>query len=205
MKLTALTLATLLGIGSLALAQGPGPGPGGEGPGPRGPAPGGGRPMAGNLFAPEMIMRHAEEISLTDEQRQAIRSEMDKAQDQFQDMQRKVRDEMEKMEDLMKPERVDENAVRAQLDKVLAAESEIKKAQLTLMIRIKNQLTGQQQGQLKEIQRNMMQQPRGPRPGGPPEGDQGFQRGQRPGGPAPEGGRGLQRGPRPQGPPPPEQ
>jgi len=52
---------------------------------------------------------------------------------------------------LVKPASVDESAVLAQLDKVLAAEREIKRTQLTLMIRIKNKLTAQQQSLLEEL------------------------------------------------------
>jgi Spy/CpxP family protein refolding chaperone len=205
MKLTAVAVVAAVAMIGTAWAQEPGPGgrgPGSGGPqqGPRGFGPGGTRPMAGNLYAPEMIMRHADDLGLTEQQHKAIRVEVDKTQDRFPELQRKVRDETEKMEDLLKAERVDENQVNAQLDKILAAESEVKKAHLSMMIRIKNQLTAEQQTKLKEMQRNLMQQPRGPV--GPPEGGQNLQRGPRPQGPPPEGGQGFQRGPRPQGPPP---
>ena len=64
----------------------------------------------------------------------------------------------------------DEEKVRSQLDKVLSAENEIKKTQLGLMVRIKNLLTGQQQGQLHQIRKQMMPfggpgPARGPAPG----------------------------------------
>jgi hypothetical protein len=63
---------------------------------------------------------------------------------------------MEALVSLVKQEKVDEDKVRSQLDKVLSAENEIKKSQLSLMVRIKNQLTGQQQGQLRELRKQMM-------------------------------------------------
>jgi Spy/CpxP family protein refolding chaperone len=46
---------------------------------------------------------------------------------------------------------VDEQHVLAQLEKVLAAEREIKKEQVTLLVRIKNKLTPEQQGKLTEL------------------------------------------------------
>jgi Spy/CpxP family protein refolding chaperone len=46
---------------------------------------------------------------------------------------------------------VDEQQVLAQLERVLAAEREIKKEQVTLLVRIKNKLTPEQQGKLAEL------------------------------------------------------
>jgi Spy/CpxP family protein refolding chaperone len=58
---------------------------------------------------------------------------------------------MEKMVALAKQPHVDEQQVLAQLEKVLAAEREIKKEQITLLVRIKNKLTPEQQGKLSEL------------------------------------------------------
>jgi len=49
----------------------------------------------------------------------------------------------------VKQPRVDEQQVLAQLEKVLAAEREIKKEQVTLLVRIKNELTPEQQGKTR--------------------------------------------------------
>lgn len=44
-----------------------------------------------------------------------------------------------------------EQQALAQLDKVLDVEREVKRAQIGLMVRIKNKLTPEQQAQLREI------------------------------------------------------
>jgi len=46
---------------------------------------------------------------------------------------------------------VDEQQVLAQLEKLLAAEREIKREQVMLLVRIKNKLTSEQQGKLLEL------------------------------------------------------
>jgi Spy/CpxP family protein refolding chaperone len=46
---------------------------------------------------------------------------------------------------------VDEQQVLAQLEKVLSIEREVKRAQVTLLVRIKNKLTPEQQAKLVEI------------------------------------------------------
>jgi Spy/CpxP family protein refolding chaperone len=59
--------------------------------------------------------------------------------------------EQEKLVLLLKARPVEENAVLAQIDKVLDREREIKKTQILLLVRIKNQLTPAQQNKLTEL------------------------------------------------------
>jgi len=134
----AIFCAVLLLAASTAFAQQPPPAPGPD-------------PVGEHLFAPELIMAHQEAIGLAPDQKTYIRAEIGKAQGQFSDLQWQLQDAMERLASLLKPQSVDESAVLAQLDKVLAAEREIKRTQLTLMIRIKNKLTAQQQARLEEM------------------------------------------------------
>lgn len=137
-KIVLLCTALLLATG-LVLAQPPRP----ERSGPD--------PLGGNLFPPELIMRNQKAIGLTEEQKTSIRSELLKAQTRFTELQWQLQDEVESMVSLLKQNSVDEEQALAQLDKVLAAEREVKRGQIQLMIRIKNQLTPEQQAQLREI------------------------------------------------------
>ena len=58
---------------------------------------------------------------------------------------------MEALGALLKKEAVDEQGALAQLDKVLNEEREIKRAQLALVLGIKNKLTTEQEVKLREI------------------------------------------------------
>ena len=111
-------------------------------------------PLARHLFLPERVMGHAQEIGLDDTQRTAIRKEVQKAQSKFLDLQFDIQTEMETMVRLVKENKVDEPKVLAQLDKVLALEKDIKKTQISLLVRIKNILTPTQQARLSEIPRD---------------------------------------------------
>jgi Spy/CpxP family protein refolding chaperone len=77
--------------------------------------------------------------------------EIKQAQGRMVDVQWELQRAVERMVDLLKPDKVDEQAVLAQLDKVLAAEREVKRTQLGLMMRLKNILTPEQQRQLREL------------------------------------------------------
>ena len=110
-------------------------------------------PLARYLFPPERVMGHAQEIGLDDTQRTAIRKEVQKAQSKFLDLQFDIQTEMETMVRLVQQSRVDEPKVLAQLDRVLSLEKEIKKTQISLLVRIKNILTPAQQAKLSEMPR----------------------------------------------------
>jgi len=110
-------------------------------------------PIAQNLFPPEMVMQHRQEIALTDEQHTAIRQELRKASTRFNELQWQMEDEMETMNKLTKASTVDEQKVMAQLDKILNIEREVKRTQLLVSLRIKNKLTEEQQTKLQEHRR----------------------------------------------------
>lgn len=108
-------------------------------------------PVGDNLFPPELIMQNQKAIGLEEAQKGYIVAEISKAQGHFTELQWQLQDAMENLGTLLKRDAPDEGQVLAQLDKVLNLEREIKRAQITLMVRIKNQLTTAQQARLREI------------------------------------------------------
>ena len=108
-------------------------------------------PLAENLFPPELVMQHQSEIGLTEEQREALMSEIHNAQERFAGLQERLQKEVEAMAALLRKESIDEQAALAQFDKVLDREREIKRAHLGLILRIKGKLTREQVARLREI------------------------------------------------------
>lgn len=102
-------------------------------------------PFARYLFPPELVMANQQAINLTDRQRSAIQQAMKDAQGKFIDAQFKMSAEAEKLQRLLEGTSVDEAKILDQVDRVLAIEREVKHVQLTLMMKIKNQLTAEQQ------------------------------------------------------------
>jgi Spy/CpxP family protein refolding chaperone len=103
------------------------------------------------FFPPEMVMQNQQKIGLTPSQQQYISNEMQRTQAAFNKLQWSLHREMEQMHTLTKGSKIDEAAALNQLEKILALERQIKKQQLTLMIRIKNKLTDQQKAMLKKM------------------------------------------------------
>ncbi|HMJ18392.1 MAG TPA: periplasmic heavy metal sensor [Gemmatimonadaceae bacterium] len=146
MRRSILALAFVLGAATLG-AQGqppemlrsPGPGPGPD-------------DWGRSFFPPELVMQHQTEIGLQDSQRAALTSAIQQAQAKFTDVQWKLSAEGEKMGRLLKGTQVDEAQVLEEVDRILNLEREIKRAQISLMVRVKNTLTPAQQAKLAEIQ-----------------------------------------------------
>lgn len=108
-------------------------------------------PFTRVLFLPELIMRHQKEIALTDAQRTTITSAMQHVQSRFVDLQFKLSGENEKLSGLLKVAAPNESQVLDQLDRILALERDVKRAQVGLLVRLKNTLTPQQQARLGQL------------------------------------------------------
>jgi len=129
--------------GCLASAQRPGPEARGPQPGPD--------PLGQSFFAPELVMQNQQAIGLTDEQRSYFKTEIRDAQMKFTDLQWKLQDEAEKMISVANQPHVDEQQALAQLERVLSVEREVKRAQIALLVHIKNKLTPEQQAKLEDL------------------------------------------------------
>src|ERR1041384_2137294 len=115
---------------------------------PRPPDP---DPLAHLMFPPDMIMSHARQLNLTDEQKAFMRSEIQKTTASFQELQWKLQDQMEQLQETMKSPSVNEQQALAQLDNVLDIERQIKRLHIGLAVRLKNRLTPEQQEQLRKM------------------------------------------------------
>ena len=118
---------------------------------PRAPRVDAMRSIRGNLFPPELVMRNQKAINLTEDQKDAIRQETRQAELKFLDLKWQVQDAAESLREVLKQERVNEDEAFTHLEEVMKAEGSIKRTQFTLMIRIKNILTPEQQIRLRGL------------------------------------------------------
>jgi Spy/CpxP family protein refolding chaperone len=118
-------------------------------------------PIAQSVFPPEVIMRYAGDIGLDEKQRTAVRDAVKSAQGKFLDVQFQLQEESEKLVRLLQAKPVDESAALAQADRVMGLEREVKKTQLTLLVRLKNLLTEAQERKLTELRKRALTAPAG--------------------------------------------
>ena len=104
-----------------------------------------------HFVSPEFIMRHQDDIGLTDEQKAYMKEQIQEAHAAFAGLEWDLQGAIDTMNNLMEKDAVDEKQILDQLDKVLDLENKIKRTRLTLVIRIKNKLTAEQLTALKEM------------------------------------------------------
>ena len=108
-------------------------------------------PIGQQLFPPELIMSQTQKLHIDDKQRATIKSEVQRAQSKFFDLQWELKEASDAMVQLLQQTPVDEARVLEQADKVMGYERDIKKIHLSMLIRIKNALTADQIAQLRQI------------------------------------------------------
>ena len=109
--------------------------------------------MAEQFFPPELIMQNQRALGLTEDQRSAIKEAMQKSVVRLTDLQWQQSAESEVMTEMVKQVRIDEGKTLAQLDKLLGIETDIKRLQMGVWIKVKNALTPEQHAKLREIKR----------------------------------------------------
>ena len=109
--------------------------------------------IARMVFAPDLVMRHQTEIGLGGAQKQALVDEMQRTQSDLVPLQVEMSEAAESLRRYLDGPRVDEAAALAEAERVMRLESEIKRRHLTMLIRIKNLLTEEQQTELRLLRR----------------------------------------------------
>jgi len=105
--------------------------------------------LAKALFDPELVIRHARDVGLSPQQRQAILEAVKKVQTELVPLQLDMAEPAMDLLEILQENQVDEAAAIAKADRVLKIENEVKKKQMALLIRIKNLLTKDQQDRLR--------------------------------------------------------
>ena len=104
-----------------------------------------------HVFTPELIMRYQSDIDLTPSQRESITQTMGQTQKKLVDLRWQFEAESQALAKLLEGDAIDEAAALAQAQKVTSIEQQIKQEHLGMLIRIKNQLTPEQQAKLRQV------------------------------------------------------
>lgn len=141
------TLALVLLVATAALA-GSGGGPMGK---PRMGGPGMDGPMDRNLFPPELVLMNQLALGLSLEQVEAIKRLIGDTQGRLLDVKVDLHRATEQLRATLQNTKVDEAAALGVASQAMDLEKRVKTAHLTLMIRVKNVLTEEQQDKARAL------------------------------------------------------
>jgi Spy/CpxP family protein refolding chaperone len=101
-----------------------------------------------HLYSPRLIMRSEDKIGLTADQRHAISDAVAETRTKLTDLEQKRSSAAEALDTATAGTHVDEKTALEKAAGLIAVEQDIKQAHLRLLIRVKNELTAEQQKKL---------------------------------------------------------
>jgi Spy/CpxP family protein refolding chaperone len=104
-----------------------------------------------HFFAPELVLKHARAIALTQSQRAAMLKDIGQVTGNTTELQLTMLEGFGEVEALAAADPVDEKALLAAIHDVLAAELRVKEAHMGLLVRVRNLLTPEQRQQLAAL------------------------------------------------------
>ena len=132
------TMIALLCSAPLARAQAPGADPIGEA-----------------FFPPELLMQAHAMIGLTETQKTEMMEELQNMRERMGKWQEQMKNERDLLVELVSKDQVDEKKALEQVEKVMGLENDMKRAQFSMLVFIKNKLTPEQQAKLRELKGKM--------------------------------------------------
>lgn len=108
-------------------------------------------PIAKRVFPPDLVMQHQGEIGLTEPQRKELTTLIQTFQAGAVKLQMELSREAEALTHLLEDAKPNEARVLEQASTVMTLEKKVKLHHLTLLVRIKNLLTAEQQKRLNTL------------------------------------------------------
>lgn len=119
--------------------------------GPARAAEGAEDPIAQNFFTPDLIQQSAEAIGISDQQRQELMSAVSSMQEKMNGLREQMEHQRDELAEAVKGEKIDSDKALEAADGMMKLESQVKRLQLQMLIKIKNSLTPEQQAKLREM------------------------------------------------------
>jgi Spy/CpxP family protein refolding chaperone len=141
-------LVLLAALATVAHAQ-PKPPPTQPKPPPAQPPPPQEDPIGDKLFPPDLIMKHQQDLGLDETTRKTIVARIQAFQTVAVKIQWDMKAASDSLAQLLSAPALDEAKILAEADKVMAFEHDLKKAHLSLLIKLRSSLTSAQQSKLR--------------------------------------------------------
>jgi len=111
-------------------------------------------PFQGKLFAPDIILKNQDQLNLSKEQFTAIKAAVVEVQSNVAEHEWDLREAYQKVLAALDESPIDEKRVLENINDVLLAENQVKKQQVTMLIRLKNLLNDEQVAYLESLRKD---------------------------------------------------
>ena len=114
-------------------------------------------PLQDMFIPPELIMQYQDELGLSDQQKDALRSRLEKLKPEFEKKQQALQQQIRAVQQLLQEKELDESKANSQFEQILARENEMKKLQFGLMIGIRGILSSEQRAKALKLKQDWPQ------------------------------------------------
>ena len=108
-------------------------------------------PLLEQFFPPDLVRMAQPALHLTDEQEATLQDALDRVEPHLAETRKLLEKANGTLSEMVKPEKLDNDAVMEQADRVLRLQTETQRATLALLLRIREILTPEQQAKLREF------------------------------------------------------
>ncbi len=112
--------------------------------------------VADRYFAPDLVLKNEERLGLTADQKSAVEGLLAEAQSEIKGAQQKLQGDMSDFGDTVGVDPGDETAILAKMKTVLHGETDIKIANLMLLVNVYNVLNSDQRTELQTIKQELI-------------------------------------------------
>ena len=105
----------------------------------------------GKLFPPDLVLKHASQLKLSDAQRKVIRNELTTVQTRVATVDWDIMEAGLAMQEAIEKAPIDRALVLEKADRVFEAEARKKRAWIEMLVNIKNALTAEQVAYLRRV------------------------------------------------------
>jgi len=112
-------------------------------------------PIDANFFPPDLVMHARQAIGLSEEQRTELHQSIQKMEQQIRPLEQRMENEHRKLASLLKKTKLDQTEVLSQMERMHNLEGQVRRLHITLLIKIKNMLTPEQQAKLRPMKKAM--------------------------------------------------
>jgi Spy/CpxP family protein refolding chaperone len=114
-------------------------------------------PLQDMFIPPELIMQYQQELGLSEEQKDALHSRLEKLKPDFEKRQQALQQQIQAMQQLLQEQELDESKASKQFEQILTRENEMKKLQFGLMIGIRGILSSEQRAKALKLKQDWPQ------------------------------------------------
>ena len=114
-------------------------------------------PLQDIFIPPELILQHQLDLGLSDQQKQTIRSRLEKLRPELEKKQKALQQQVQTMQQLLQDAELDEPKLTAQFRTILEHENQTKQLQFGLMLLIRQTLSSEQQAKAQKLKKDWPQ------------------------------------------------